>query len=46
MALALSQEDQLKKVDKMLQALAEEMPEVEMPQETFERIWEKVKATL
>lgn len=40
------QTERLTKADKMLQALAEEMPEVEMPKEGFERVWNNVKATL
>jgi len=40
------QSERLTKVDAMLQALAEEMPEVEMNPGSFERIWDNIKFTL
>lgn len=40
------QTERLTQADKMLQALAENMPEVEMPKESFERVWNNVKKTL
>jgi hypothetical protein len=40
------QADRLTQEDKMLQALAECMPEAEMPQNVFDRVWENIKAAL
>lgn len=40
------QEEHLTREDKMLQALAECMPEAEMPQESFDRVWENINAVL
>ena len=40
------QEDRLTQEDKMLQALAECMPKVEMPRDSFERVWKNINAAL